>query len=358
MARCKHGIDKDCCSICNPPLWKIEKQKSDRRIFGKSRKNPKKSKRGSLSQSQSDPFYVLIHSKRGHPRFTDLSQMTTIVHIHGFPFLWCLEEIIEKAPNVKIIEIIPSHLQRITKSHHEWAKKHRVEINGGHWWSELAWQEGEMRHQKAYYKQKFFLENLQGEQKKLFSELEKFELLVVNMALDYYGLCGVPLTQLEIAEKYNTVEHYASTMINGLLYYLDPEQFKEVSQQAITYASILEKRVQRLNKYFEDIESKAKIEKRFRKLGLEKIPNGIALFQLSLLEKIINARNNKKWSSIKPRNQKIIMARFGLDNSENPRYKTLREVGDLFDLTREAVRQIIQRSFKKLGIEIDGENDI
>ena len=53
------------------------------------------------------------------------------------------------------------------------------------------------------------------------------------------------------------------------------------------------------------------------------------------------------------RERRIIVSRFGIGKADEP--KTLEEIGALFGLTRERIRQIESRAFKKLRVLLAGE---
>ena len=50
-------------------------------------------------------------------------------------------------------------------------------------------------------------------------------------------------------------------------------------------------------------------------------------------------------STLTPREEKVIRLRFGLDDG---RPRTLEEVGDVFEVTRERIRQIEAKALRKL----------
>ena len=49
--------------------------------------------------------------------------------------------------------------------------------------------------------------------------------------------------------------------------------------------------------------------------------------------------------TLTPRERNVLQMRFGLDDAQE---KTLKEIGDMFNLTRERIRQIEAKALKKL----------
>jgi len=64
------------------------------------------------------------------------------------------------------------------------------------------------------------------------------------------------------------------------------------------------------------------------------------------LKRLIKEKNISKFS---PRKQKILEMRFGLNGNAS---HTLEEIGEEFGVTRERVRQIINKALRKLKIEL------
>jgi RNA polymerase primary sigma factor/RNA polymerase sigma factor len=62
---------------------------------------------------------------------------------------------------------------------------------------------------------------------------------------------------------------------------------------------------------------------------------------------------NRILSCLDPREQKIIINRFGLDHSQEP--QTLKEVGALLGVTKERIRQIEARALNKLRLAAQSE---
>lgn len=117
---CKHGIPEEWCATCaeakKPPVEKIE-------VHGRA--------------------IVITKGTRNYEEaFNHLNETTVFVHIQGHPFLWAIERILAKAPNLKIIQVYPNLMWKLNpNSHLKICSQRGVQIVAGHWRPELAWSE-------------------------------------------------------------------------------------------------------------------------------------------------------------------------------------------------------------------------
>ena len=81
--------------------------------------------------------YVIIHTCRNNARedssFEALDARTYFVHIDGHPFVWAIEKILERAPKLQVIEVIPPTLCRMGKKHLALCAERGVKVQAGHY---------------------------------------------------------------------------------------------------------------------------------------------------------------------------------------------------------------------------------
>ena len=80
------------------------------------------------------------------------------------------------------------------------------------------------------------------------------------------------------------------------------------------------------------------------------------MIRLELFGSILVALKNGRFASLAenhPKDHRVIWLRFGLDDLNAGVYRTLEEVGEIMNLTRERVRQLEERGLTKLGLSED-----
>lgn len=341
MSRCKHGIEETYCTLCNPALNRFQRNEQLQRICRKPTSLGKKNQVDSL---------VVIHAKKDHWTFQNLDEYTKIVHIHGHPFVWLIKKILEKAPNVRKIQLIPKMMPKLNESHFQLCQNNGIEIVYGHAQPHSIWNFNHMCGREEYNIQHKFFQNLNGEQKKKFDELLYFGFDSAEMAQEYFLAESDSLpTQQEIAEQYGyKTNQGVNYKIQAITKYLYPDFI--CGKMAQQHALVLCEKVGRLK---EQSWRETAQRELIMKVGSATLPQGIPLCRISMYQKILDAYTNGTVQHILksyPSCLKVILLRFGFDAKHSP-YRTLQEVGNLMDLTRERIRQLEERALKLLKIE-------
>lgn len=117
---------------------------------------------------------VVVYGKRGHASLRQLDETVTTVHVVDAVFLWLLELIAEKAPNVRVVQTAPSFYS-FGPSAVQFCKDRSIEFREGFVSPQLAWRNNRMLTSDSYRREKAFLEHLSPDQTTKFEELIKFE---------------------------------------------------------------------------------------------------------------------------------------------------------------------------------------
>jgi len=352
--RCKHGMIEQCCSFCNQNNFGEEETlKRRQHEQNESIANGSASAASDLCIGNG---FVLVYAKRGHTTHSLMDRTTRTVHIHGHPYVWLIEEILVRCPNLEKIQLIPSMAKRLTDNHRQPCALRNVEIVTGHARPELAWDENDSRicNLLNFYKQQTFLQTINGEQKTLWDELQDFGFEETAMVIDYFGLTGNdPVPQARLLDKYGfrgTGQTYISTQINGVIKYLNPEFRCGIEPEK--YAVRIRNRVQKIRKIFE---RKEMIEQYANTLGLDSLPTNLKPALFEQLEFLVKARLDGRLARLAreyPRHYKILCLRFGyrLETQRIPEEaNTLQKIGELLNnLTRERIRQLEEVAFDLL----------
>lgn len=308
--------------------------------------------------------YVRICTQGGgrrHHSFNDLDVRTRVVHINGYPFLWAIELILERAPNVSRIEVIPSMLAKLQAMQSSRAlalcRERAVELVAGHDRPDTAW-EGKENRSPTYDKQRAFLVGLAGTQKARWEELLAMEFEAAQLTARYFCLRGEEYrSQRILGEDYGiaqSMDHMVSMRITAILYYLDPS-FK-ISARSKQFAGMMERRAARLRPFLTDARLREKLA---TQLGIPALPSGLPLSRLEVYDALLQARQDGRLDRLAKDHENAHCAlalRFGLDKLDAPAYLTLEAVGQLMGeggVTRERIRQLEERALELLGIQED-----
>ncbi len=308
------------------------------------------------------PAHMVVIRTHRHPRgrgaepriaggFERLTPETAIAHITGIPFLWAVELILERAPNLKTLQVIPSMLVKIHGRHRALCAARGVTIAGGHCRPELAWDEDEVSRSRTYEPQRRFMAELKGEQRSLFDELMAMGFESATMASRYFCLDGEPRVSLRtIGDLYGfkTGETLISAHVQAVLRYLDPgfETGLISNQRARTMAAS----VGRLRPM---LQSAQLLQERMDAAGIERLPDGFPLSRFDVLVELVAAKRDgrlqalaKKWPAV----HEALLVRFGLKGES--RYRTLVEVGAALNggVSRERARQLEEKGLAMLEI--------
>lgn len=200
---------------------------------------------------------LLVHSKREHPSHLGLRPGVVAVYINGYPYLWIIELILQRAPDVRRIQVAPCELVNVHANHRAACAARCVELvvgrgprGGGRAGGRRGrvWEDGKLRGGAKYSADRKFLMELSGDQRALLDELLAYGVKEAEMALRYYAVRGSAkgVTQRRVAAAYGIHPNTACDNVQGVLRYLDPNHPTGVSAQEV--ASRLAGRIARIRR--------------------------------------------------------------------------------------------------------------
>ena len=345
--KCHHGLSTEACIHCRstnsstPPV-----------------KRPTLHIKGIVSSSSLKTLgFKIISAQQAKSDKTVLDKLdasVTHVHINGHAYLWLLEKIINKVPNLKRITVIPSVLKVLGDNHFGICKKSNVELASGYWSPEKAWKGNALNRHPAYEAERRFFLELSGEQRDLFDELLLFKFEEALMVARYYRLEDEePITLRRLATEFG-FRHAAtagSTRVNAVIRYLDPDFNTGID--STRKAKSIETHVQKLrNRISGHLHHQAMLEDVVRQLEIDQIPDGLPLSLLDRFEAIVRAlRSDDMVHKLKQKSHRlysVLALRYGLEDYQ---FKTLSKVGELLNgITGERVRQLESEALDFLGI--------
>lgn len=345
LERCKHNMVKIACDVCSPHRAAKQPMRRNGSTYHGA---------AALSaETMTANGVAVVRTANGrHHLATDrLNEHTALVHIDGHPFVWALEEIVKHAPNVKIIQVIPSMFDKIHNSHREVCAARGVRIVPGHVRPDLAWEDGRII-SPQYQAQRKFMLGLSGEQRALFDELLALGFERAQITARYFCLGGEDyVPQRVLAEQFGFAtgqNAVVSRHIVATLYYLDDTiEAGEDSKRAATTMRVT---VARLRPLVATAEARVRVE---AELGVQLAPN-FPLARLDVLRRLVMDKRSGRLAEVlknRPNDLRAVALRFGLDEGARV-YRTLHVVGDMMGgVTRERARQLEERALAALGIE-------
>lgn len=355
MATCIHGGDPRWCAICNGSLLRKKAEAAKKRKPKHTKQAQSVRSSGAVKKSPviRNGEVIVITKQRDHRSWNDVTKDTVLVHFSGIPLLWAVEKVLEKAPNLKVLQIIPSSVRWINDPHRELLRERGVELRLGHWRPENAWKK--LRVPPNFPQRQAFLMELEGEQKELFEELLLLGFPEAEMASQYYCLDGEELvTQEDIGSQYGyekaTAVNQANRHINGVLRYLDPTF--ETSRDAMAKAEAIKNRVAKFRVLAADQAVRVEELKKLR-LSESDLPKELPWARLEIFAAVRELYKSKQLAR-KLRDKRkadVLIRRFGLESGV---CETLLTIGNSYGVTRERVRQVESQALSKLGL-IDNE---
>ena len=282
--------------------------------------------------------------------FLHLDSTIKMIHINGYPFLWAIKKILLRAPNLKKIRLIPSTECRVTDGFKSLLSSHGVELVFGHHNPSMAWKEGEVRENSDYLTKKAILKSLDPSKKALLDELLQMGFIEAKVVVRYYCLDGKDQVSQRVVGKEMGLgsNSYISLLVNSTLAYLDPTCV--LSNQATDRARGIKSRVLRVRDLLAQAE---KMTEYLTRLGIDKIPEGMPMSHIDTLEALCAVWKTRAIEVLKEKDQRsydMLCLRWGFADGK---YHTLHEIGQMYGVTRERIRQLQERSFSSLGIDVD-----
>ncbi len=348
MDRCKHGVNPSWCAYCNPRKENPAKLKKPehRTVTTVHGSGAELSEKSYLAG-----YAVICTSGRQKVTHGTISRHIAFVHIDGFPFLWAIKLLLDCLPNLHTIQIAPKMIRKLGDHHRRLCAERNVRIISGYHQPNSAWPEG-ANHSRYYRQQQDFLLRLSGEQKALFDELLRLDFHVAHLVARYFCLRGEefkPQHDVALEVDFPTLwDSVISARIHSVFYYLDPT-FR-ASKRPRRMAETMRARVVSLREILAQAANREEIAKQ---LGLQALPSNLPLSRLYVFEAVVQTSQRQAFQRLLkeyPRWYRVLTLRYGLEDGV---YRTLEEIGEMMDVTRERIRQVEEEAFDWLGIQED-----
>jgi len=272
-----------------------------------------------------------------------------MIHLSGFPYLWAIEEILSRAPNLKILQVLPKMVRHVPEHSRtaQLLKDRGVKLVEGYERPEMAWEEGESRNPRhRLLRQKL----LEPEFRAHLDELCDLGFEMAIYTRRYFCLNDeeyVPYRVLS-AERGLHVrqDHAISAYVNGVIHVLDPTY--EVNRRSIQFARTLVRRAEKARRFHASAEA---MDELLKELGVSEWPRGVPLARLEVYEKVLAAWRTDHLAALSERERFVLVGRFGLGDQPA---RVLAEIGSTMpgkSVSRERVRQIEGQALEKLGID-------
>lgn len=268
------------------------------------------------------------------------------VHLSTPPYAWFLQKIVAKAPNLKLLRIIPAYADMVEPGREggKLLAERSIEVVIGR-----ARERGEEKKDlivTSYLDKRYFMLRLDEERKKLLAEVEKYAPEYWGVTSRYLCLQGEKHLPLgELAEVFDVSMAYITVAVGAVLYYLDSPF--DASLQSVDRARVLTERVEKGREA--DTQAELRREK-LRSLGLVEtdMPEGMSLGFIEQYALVLKGWHHDRLSEylVGPRERLVLVRRYGL---EDKKFRPLEEVGQELGVTRERIRQIESGALKKLN---------
>lgn len=289
---------------------------------------------------------TLVRTRRNHESFSKLTSDTKAVHLRGYPFRWALDEIIDRAPNVQIVEMGPSAYRVLPPGYLLRMKDRGIAVRVGCYHCYAPHQEPRASRAPHYGRFRFFLLNLNPEQKERFEKLRSREVKAILITARYFCLKRerfIPMRRIAVLYGMNPrYIHGVSRLVRGVLHFLDSRI--PVGNGAQEVSKNLQEKYDRIKK--KEI-ALAEEKQQLHKLGLSYIPKGMPKCRLSLYAAILLPRNQSRLKRLRKKQREIVSLRLGLSG----KVYSLNEIGRMYGHSRQAIHQQEQRALEKLGLE-------
>ncbi len=274
--------------------------------------------------------------------FQQLGPETTRVHIHGYPFLWAIKLILQKAPNLRTIQVIPPMIEEMRR-YQGLCQEHEVKIIEGR--LKKGW--GKRKYcPKNYQQYREFFFNLKGRKRDLFRALILMGFKEAIITSRYLCLKGEGyLSQRVIAQKYSLYRNgEVSRIVKALIHYFDPS-FKVGKNSEATARQI----AWRIKKIKSLLIPNAIIAER---LNMPRFPDGLSLSRLDTYKAVLIALRDGRIATLEKEDKRafqVLSLRFGLADGICLKLQEIAGLMGFNNITRP--RQLEMRALKKLSIK-------
>lgn len=272
-----------------------------------------------MSKKISTCVTVSTQYGRGHASFESVTPTTKKVHVAGHPFLWALEDIFRRAPELKVLQIIPSKKHWMQKGRYkEICREHDARVVIA---CHQRKQQKEMyRPSRAYQRKRRKFLYLQGEVKEKFEELLAMDCLEARVTARYFCLHNEPyISERIVAQEFHLRgdDRDVSLYVHSMRRYLFP--LARVSYEAKARAGMILRRV-RIHRG--DIELPAPKPPRDPSLPSNLLENRITVYRR--LQKAWKEGRLDKLLPDHPLWYEVLVRRYGLNGNGKPMHRSFR----------------------------------
>ena len=353
--RCKHGMYIRFCAVCTPPEPQTLRASPGHRVR-LSLPTPRETTSVLARALGAKEYnYVVVRTSNCNrvkisPTFSELSSRTTKVHVAGFPFLWAVEEILRRAPNLKCFQVIPTQLRHMSSAHMGLLQARGVEVVTGHDRPEMAWGDGDVRVSKTYHVlRKMLLAS--PEKRAVLDELEGLGFEAAGFVKRYLCLNGEEYAPYRMLSEqfgiYATHDALASAYVYAVIKYLYTEY--EVNERSTQLERAMRPRVEKARAL---AASTAHMADTLKRLGLVEWPKGLSLSRADEFEYVLGVWRSGGFSQLSDREVAVLVQRFGLEGKPVPTLYDVELPGGV-RLSRERIRQIEVEALSKIGLKGD-----
>lgn len=353
--RCKHGVMAVGCALCSPvPRSPPPRQPRHTHEASTGGGDPRH------RRVQSPPLplnFAILHTnnrascEKAAARF---GPEVTVVHLDGFPFLWAVELVLARAPNLQVLQLTPRQVDQVHEdSHVALCKARGVRIQAGYARHDLDLPDRGPTPQ--FHVQRRFLKGLGGEQLADWTELLTMGFEAALVTARYFCLSGEDYVPMRaVAIEFGCPKpraSFTSNRTNACLRYLDPTF--PAGGEATRRARAMRDQVTRLKPLLASAAARAE---EARKIHLPYLPRRLPFADLDLYKRVLSLYRVGAFDKIRRRDERrarMIELRFGLDRLDAPEARTLQEVANHFGVSREWVRLEVNNGLRSIGIRVD-----
>ncbi len=301
--------------------------------------------------------FVLINTgkiSKDRKYLSDIKEGMTHIHIQGHLFLWLLKEILKRAPNLKVIRVIPTEFRNLRGRHCRLLIDNGITVIKGHQRLCKIWQ-ADRKLPEKYRLKREYLKNLPAPQKKLFDELLGFELKSALITARYFCLNDepyAPFSDIMTEFGYTSSRSCVHDIVYSVLYYLDPSFNSSRNKSVKRRATTLRVTVNRMRRQKAKKEAfDNKVHELVKSSGIRGLPENLKPSQWDLFEKVLHAHQSGRLEGVlKDKHDKalcIIRQRWGLEDGV---FRTLSSLAKMYGVSKTRIGQIETHAFILLGI--------
>lgn len=333
------------CARCNPPAPRVARPtlRSDPSPHGARAVDAGEVVRAGIA---------VIHSvgkARTQRSLASLTPDVTFVHFNGYPYKHVIRTVLDRCPNLQVVQVIPTALRNVGDEARGWLAARGVDLRSGHVRPEMAWA-GERIIGVTYEPRRRFMLSLAGDQRVRWDEIVAMRFTCALVTARYLCLGDepfVPLREVALLLDYNgRAESLMSAMVSTVIRYLDPEH--EVSPDTLPRVANLYRSVERLRPVLASAAEQVRVA---RELGLERLPADLPLAKLEALTAVVRARQLGRFEALDERDRDVVTLRFGLGSDQ--RCWTFPEIAAKYRLTKQRMQQVEARAMARLGVRDD-----